>query len=822
MNKISLDSVSKILKGKLSGNKKILVSEIIIDSRSLTTSSEQLFFALTGKNNNGHLFIPNLYERGIKNFIVSEMRNSYKNLTDANFILVPDTLKALHKLGHYYRTQFKKPLITLVGSNGKTIVKEWLFQLLKNDYKIVRSPKSYNSQTGVPLSLSLLDNKYDFAFIEAGISKKGEMQKLEAIVKPDIGIFVSFGQAHQENFSDMKEKAEEKMQMMNEVKSIIYSSDYKEVTDVISTNKKYDNKNNFTWSVNNKNTNLYRKSIRKNHNSSEIITVHENKEITYQIPFVDEASVKNSMVCLSFLLSQNLLTDNILKRFASLEPVEMRIEQKQGINNCLLINDSYNSDVISLKIALDTLEYQSVYKDRTLILSDIYQSGIEDAVLYQEVAEFVKAAKITKFIGIGKSISKHKHYFTDIKSSFFYPSTLQFLNTFSKHSFRNENILLKGSRYFKFEQISDILQLKKHRTILEINTEAVVHNLNYYKSLLTKNTKITVMVKALSYGSGTYEIAKLLQHHKVDCLGVAFTDEGVKLRNAGITTDIIVMNPDEDGFTDIIDYNLEPEIYGFHILNAFAKKTETYTGKKMPVHIKMDTGMKRLGFCDYEIDELIQQLKNYPQIYVKTIFSHLAVSDEPDNDEFTKQQISKFKKISKKIISELGYPVDRHILNSSGIERFPEANFEMVRLGIGLYGFGFNQDKLMNVSTLKTQILQIKKVKKGETVGYGRKWTANKDTKIAILPLGYADGFSRALSNGVGEVLIKNIKVPIIGNVCMDMCMADIGSLNAEEGDEVIIFGDEFPASEIAKKLNTIPYEIISGISERVKRIYLG
>lgn len=818
MTKISLKLLSKILEGQLYGNEKAEVSEVIIDSRSPALSSKQIFFAIRGKNHNGHQFIEDLYNKDIKNFVISDKKTSFIAMKDANFILVSDTLKALQQLGRYYRKQYKNSVTAIIGSNGKTIVKEWLFQLLKDDYKIVRSPKSYNSQTGVPLSLLLLENKFDFAFIEAGISQPGEMQKLADIVKPENCIFVSLGEAHQKNFSSKKEKAEEKSLMAKNAKTIIFSPDYPEIAEFIP-----DNKTIFTWSENKiSSAELKLKSIKKNHQNSEIIVDYKNNEIAYQIPFIDEASIKNSIVCLSFLLAQNLFSKKISERFRNLEPVEMRIEQKQGINNCLLINDSYNSDLISLKIALDTLQYKSIYRDKTLILSDIFQSGFNDSDLYMKVAEYVKTSEISKFIGIGKSLYKFKSCFSSISKKYFYKSTEEFLKNFSKHSFRNENILLKGARDFKFEQISDILQLKKHRTILEINMEALVHNLNYYKSLLKRGTEIMVMVKALSYGSGTYEIAKLLQHHNVAYLGVAFTDEGVKLRNAGITIPIMVMNPDEEGFSDIIDYYLEPEIYGFRILDAFAKKVETYSGRKIPIHIKLDTGMKRLGFCDYEVEKLIKYLKNYPQIYVKTVFSHLAASDEEEKDDFTHYQIEKFKSLSKKLTDRLNYPVKMHILNSSGIERFPNAEFDMVRLGIGLYGFGQNQAELMNVSTLKTRILQIKNVKKGETIGYGRKWTAEKDMKIAVLPVGYADGFSRQLSNGAGEVLINNQKVLIVGNVCMDMSMADITDIYANENDEVIIFGDAYPANRIAEKLNTIPYEIITGIPERVKRVYLG
>ncbi|NPA68523.1 MAG: bifunctional UDP-N-acetylmuramoyl-tripeptide:D-alanyl-D-alanine ligase/alanine racemase [Chlorobi bacterium] len=823
MTEITLNTLSEIINGKLKGNKNILISEIIIDSRTPALSSKQLFFALKGQNRDGHKFIPDLYDRGVRGFVVSDKNIDFSDFEEAGFVFVDDTLEALHKSAAFIRSGFKNHLTAIVGSNGKTIVKEWLFQLLKDDYKIIRSPKSYNSQTGIPLSLSLLDNKYDFAFTEAGISRKGEMEKAERMIKPDTVIFVSLGEAHQENFLDKEEKAEEKLKIAKDAEQIIMSFDYTDLEKAFKKNPELSKKKIFRWSVKDKTADLYLQYAEKKQKHTKIRAVYQNKNIDFKLPFTDEASIKNSLSCLSFLLVGNLFSKKHISRFETLEPVEMRIEQKQGINNCLLINDTYNSDIISLKIALDTLNYQSAEKKKTLILSDIFQSGTSDEELYGQVAEYVKKAGITKFTGIGKSLQKHKKLFSEIKESYFFETTDEFLNSDLKYRFKNENILIKGSRTFEFERISDFLQLKKHRTVLEINTEALIHNFNYYKSLLKKGTKVTVMVKALSYGSGTYEIAKLLQYHNVDYLGVAFTDEGVKLRKSGIDTGIIVMNPDEYGFSDIIDYRLEPEIYGFGILDAFARKAEKSSRNPVPVHLKIDTGMKRLGFCDYEIDELILSLKQYPQIYVKTVFSHLAASDEPDKDNFTRKQIAKFTDIADKIISSLPYHVDRHILNSSGIERFPEAAFEMVRLGIGLYGFGSHSEgKLMNVSSLKTHILQIKKVKKGETVGYGRAYKAEKDMRIAVLPAGYADGFSRALSNGVGEVLISGQKCPIVGNVCMDMCMADITNVTAEEGDEVIIFGDDYPASKIAEKLNTIPYEIITGIPERVKRVYIG
>lgn len=822
MQNLSLHKISKITNGKLFGNKEQEVSEIMTDSRSFLSSQKAIFFALIGTRNNGHKYIKKLIENGIENFVISELSEDLKSLKNINFILVENTLVALHKLAEYHRNTFASEIISIVGSNGKTIVKEWLYQLLRKDYKIVRSPKSYNSQLGVPLSLCLLDNKFNLGIIEAGISQIGEMQNLEQIIKPNTVIFSSIGDAHQENFPDKETKINEKLKICKDADVLIYSPDYEDIH--VSVKQRCTNNTKlFTWSFNSKETDVFVKEVHKKDKFSEINIIYKSKDITYKIPFIDEASIKNSLSCMSYILQKNILSDEIIKRFSQLEAIEMRVEQKKGINNCTLVNDFYNSDIVSLKIAIDLLKNISNGKKTTIILSDIMQSGISDKELYSEVAELLKQNKIDRFIGVGDRISQYKELFSSVSKLEFYNTTEDFLKQNLRTKFNNEIILLKAARFFKFEQISDKLEQKKHRTVLEINLEALVHNLNYYKSLIPQNTKTMVMVKALSYGSGTYEIANILQHHGVDYLGVAIADEGVKLRKAGITTRIMVMNPDENSISDIVDYQLEPEIYSFKILNFFLKKIKNFSTKKLPVHIKIDTGMKRLGFCDYEIDELANILKDSNSIYAKSVFSHLVGTDEAIHDDFTNKQILKFNKVCDILSENLPYKFDKHILNSSGIERFPNAVFDMVRIGIGIYGFSpNNNDKLQNVSTLKTRISQIKKLKKGETIGYSRKWTAKQDSRIAIIPIGYADGLSRQLSNGVGEVLVNGQKAFIVGNVCMDMCMIDITNISAQDDDEVIIFGDNYTANEIAKKLNTIPYEIITGISERVKRVYLG
>ncbi|MCF6364888.1 MAG: bifunctional UDP-N-acetylmuramoyl-tripeptide:D-alanyl-D-alanine ligase/alanine racemase [Bacteroidales bacterium] len=823
MTEISLQKLAEVVSGKLIGKSEQVVSEIITDSRSFVSSEKSIFFALKSKRNDGHKYINDLYKRGMSNFVVSEYRNQFKELTNARFIIVDNTMDTLHKLAKYYRDTFNSEVLAVIGSNGKTIVKEWLYQLLHDEINIVRSPKSYNSQLGVPLSLCLLEKKYQTGIIEAGISEPDEMENLEKIIKPDTVIFTAFGEAHQENFKNLQEKAIEKLKMCKHAETVIFSPNFQIIADLIKKDKNFNNKNLFTWSLKNKAADLFVEKVAKSETNTNLTVVYKNKAIKYKIPFIDDASVKNSLSCLSYIISQNLLNDSILERFSHLEPIEMRIEQKQGINNCVLINDSYNSDINSLKIAVDLLKNLSKHMDKTIILSDINQSGMSDKDLYETVSKIIKNNNINRFIGIGEKISAHKDFFNEKINSSFYTSTKDFLKDDFIKLFQNEVILLKGSRVFKFEKISEALELKKHRTVLEINLEALTHNFNYYKSLLPPGTKTMVMVKALSYGSGTSKISELLQYHQVDYLGVAIADEGVSLRKAGITTKIMVMNPDENSISDIIDYKLEPEIYSFNILETFLNKLKDYSGIKLPIHIKVDTGMMRLGFCDFEIDALLKKLQNTKLLFVKSVFSHLAASDEPQHDEFTNTQINKFKEICNNFSAGLNYKFIKHIANTSGIERFPNAVFDMVRIGIGLYGFnGADNANLMNVSTLKTRIIQIKTVLKNETVGYGRKWIAKRNSKIAVIPIGYADGLSRKFSNETGSVLINKQKAVIIGNVCMDMCMIDITDIDAKENDEVIIFGDDYPASEIAKKLNTISYEVITRVSERVKRIYLG
>jgi len=833
----SISAIAGIVKGVLfPGNDgSFVVNELLIDSRRLSHPEKTLFVALITSRNDGHNYISELYRKGVRNFIVSEpppyspRSGGGAGVGAANFVVVPDTLAALQALAAFHRNQFNIPVIGITGSNGKTIVKEWLFQLMNADRRIVRSPKSFNSQIGVPLSVMQISNDDDLALFEAGISEPGEMQHLEPIIRPTIGIFTNIGHAHDENLSTFQQKAEEKLELFRHSQTLFYCRDYKEIHEEI-TNASYLNETNkVTWSRVDP-ADLFITEIGKDPDRSTISAIYRERQISIIIPFIDEASIENAIHCWIVMLHMEFDQEIIASRMMNLGPIAMRLELKEGINNCSLINDSYSLDINSLSIALDFLNQQKQHKRKTVILSDILQSGRDQSELYADVNQLLVNKGIGKIIGIGKEITRQGDKFTIEKT--FFRSTDDFLSRVPLSSFRDESILLKGARIFEFEKISSVLQQKVHETVLEINLDALVHNINYYKSKLNPGTRIMAMVKAFSYGSGSFEIANLLQFRNVDYLAVAYADEGVELRKSGIALPIMVMNPEEQSFGLLLKYNLEPEIYNLRTLGIVENTISINKGSaKFPVkvHIKLDTGMHRLGFEREDIDSLVLQIKASPEIHVQSVFSHLAASEDPLHDEFTRHQIDLFREMSELIGSELGYPVLRHILNSAGISRFPGDQMDMVRLGIGLYGVGFDkeeQERLRNVSTLKSTVSQVKYIKENETVGYNRAGKLSRDTVIAIVPIGYADGLNRKLSNGTGRVFIHGKPFPIIGNICMDFCMVDITGISEKavvdvrEGDEVIIFGDENPLTLLADDLGTIPYEILTSLSRRVKRVY--
>ncbi len=796
------------------------INILLTDSRNLTHAETSLFFALKGERHDGHKFIGELIGQGVRNFVVSEPPTADWKAA-ANFILVPDSLIALQQLAKAHRNRFHLPVIGITGSNGKTIVKEWLYQLLRTDYNIVRSPKSYNSQTGVPLSLWNIREEHQLAIIEAGISKPGEMKKLEEMILPSIGIFTNIGTPHDENFQDQNEKVVEKLNLFHSVKTLIYCKDYDSIRENIASHS-FENSDVafFSWSRRSK-AELQVGRINKKNDETEIQAVYKESFIQIHIPFIDDASIENAITCWCLLLALGYENEVIVERMHFLSPVAMRLEMKTGINNCSVINDSYNSDIGSLTIALDFLNQQKQHNKKTIILSDILQSGKNEEFLYGEVARLISAKGVDKLIGIGSSISRQKDQFNLSKS--FYDSTEDFLKDFSPIDFKDETILLKGARPFGFEKISKVLQQKSHETVLEIDLNALVHNLNYYRSRLKPETLIMAMVKATSYGSGSFEIANILQFHHVDYLAVAYTDEGIELRKAGISLPIMVMNPEIMSFDLMMKYKLEPEIYNFRLLAQLQDVLKKHQGEPFKVHIKLDTGMHRLGFEEKDMNELSIRLNNNKNIKVQSFFSHLAASDESEHDGFTQMQIRRFQTMSEELQKQLTYPVMRHLLNSSGILRFSEAQFEMVRLGIGLYGIASTSNEqlhLKQVATLKTTISQIKSVRANETVGYSRKGKLKRDTLIATVAIGYADGLNRRLGNGAGKLLVNGRAVPIVGNVCMDMCMLDVTDVPAREGDEVIVFGKQLPVTEMAQVLGTIPYEVLVNVSQRVKRIY--
>lgn len=804
------------------------VEHILLDSRRLLFPATSVFFALNGPRRTGHSFITELYQKGVRCFVVDEnfTETKAKKFSKAVFLQVPDVLLALQQLAAHHRQQFSIPVIGITGSNGKTIVKEWLYQLLQPGENIVRSPKSFNSQVGVPLSVWQMNKEHSLGIFEAGISQPGEMQQLAKIIEPTIGVITSIGEAHSEGFLNIRQKINEKLRLFVKSEALIYCADNPDLNEAVNTFKNNvrsgDEFKLFSWSKKESAT-LQVRAVEKNEKQTTISARYQDADMGFSIPFTDEASVENAITCCCVMLQLGIDPGVITVRMPQLRHVEMRLELKQGINNCSVINDSYNSDINSLVIALDFLQQQQQHARRTLILSDIMQSGKSSGELYADVAAILEQKNINRFIGIGPELNRQRNAFKNIEHTAFYTSTADFIHQFHGQHFYDETVLLKGARFFEFELISHLLEQKIHQTVLEINLNAVTHNLKTYQQLLNPDVKLMAMVKAFSYGSGSFEIANLLQFHKVDYLAVAYADEGVELRKAGISLPIMVMNAEEVTFDVMMQYNLEPELFSFGILEAFEEYIKQCGVHNYPVHIKLDTGMRRLGFEEAGIKPLCERLKTTTLFKVQSVFSHLAASDNEVHDAFTGAQAKQFLKACKEIRKATGYEFLRHIANTSAIHRHKELQLDMVRLGIGLYGVDSNesiQQKLKNVTTLKSTVSQIKKVMAGESVGYSRKGIAAKDSTIATVRIGYADGYPRLMSNGVGRMWVNRKIVPVIGNVCMDMTMLDITGVPVQEGDEVIVFGQQLPVADVAARAQTIPYEILTGISQRVKRVY--
>jgi alanine racemase len=797
----------------------------LIDSRQLRNTAQSIFFALKGLLHNGHQYIDELYQKGVRNFVVCEQIDQIK-YQDATFIICSNPLAVLQSWAAQHRAKFRFPVLAITGSNGKTIIKEWLYQLLHKDYFIVKSPKSFNSQIGVPLSVLQMQSLHEFAIFEAGISQPNEMGKLEQIIKPDIGIFTNIGPAHDEGFRSREEKILEKLILFKDVSLLIYCSDYELVHQ--SVQKVFKGKK-LAWSFGDS-ADIKVSILEKSSSSTKLKIIFSGEVLKISLPFVNAAALENALHCCMLMLDMNFGVSEIQNRMKELkQSVSMRLEWKAGLNKCMIIDDTYNNDLSGLRIALEFMDQkheQSGPSSKTLILSDIPESGIKSDILYKTVADWLKDYCIDKFIAVGPDLMKATHRFNFLPKAQFYPDTNALLDDIDdKLSFNKETILIKGARSFEFERIVRKLRKRTHNTVLELDLNALLHNFNIYRSRLNPETKIMVMVKAFAYGSSSYEIAKLLQYHQVDYLGVAYTDEGIELRKKGIKVPIMIMNAAVETFEELLKYDLQPTVYSFEYLNAIGEKMRMLgTRKKLKVHIELDSGMHRLGFAPEDLDKVSETLNAYSDV-VETValFSHLAAADEPENDAFTAEQINIFKLFSDGLEQNIGKKLIKHILNSSGISRFNDSQLDMVRLGIGLHGIdpiGFLSDQLMPVATLRTVISQIRKVDRGTAIGYGRHSVQNRNSNIATLAIGYADGLIRAAGNGAATVLINGKICPLVGNICMDMCFADVTEMDVKEGDEVIVFGPEHPIELLAKSLNTIPYEILTHISGRVPRIF--
>ena len=815
----TLERIASLVGAHLWGDEAVEVRWLLTDSRSLCFPEDTLFFALESRRNDGHRYIPELYRRGVRSFVVSRLPEDMTSCPDANFLQVVSPLKALQRLAERHREAFGIPVVGITGSNGKTVVKEWLYQLLSPERRVTRSPRSYNSQIGVPLSVWNLNEKSEVGLFEAGISEPGEMEALQSVIQPTIGVFTCLGDAHQENFISYEQKCLEKLRLFKDAKVLVYDMDDARIAGCV--NRSAFKGEYFAWSRQRRDVPLYIASVEKREAETVVSYIYKGKESSYSIPFIDEASLVNSVSCLAVCLHLGMSPETIAARMAVLEPVAMRLEVKEGRSGCTLINDSYNSDYNSLDIALDFMNRRPdcAGRKRTLILSDIEQAGGAPEDLYGRVGRLVAMRGVEKFIGVGPCLSAVRGLFG--MEACFYRSTDELLGSGVLDTLHDEVILIKGARSFRFDVLTEHLALKVHETTLEVNLNAVVDNLNYYRSFMKPETKMVCMVKASAYGAGAVEIAKTLQDHQVDYLAVAVADEGVDLRKAGITANIMIMNPEMSSFPTLFEYDLEPEVYSFRLLDAMIKETERRGITSYPIHIKIDTGMHRLGFQPEDVPEVCRRLKEQSGVVARSVFSHLVGSDSYIFDDFTKKQLDTFTRVAAELEAGLEYKVIKHILNSAGIERFTDYQMDMVRLGIGLYGVSASGQKgLRNISTLKTTILQIQNVPAGDSIGYSRMSYVKRDSRIAIIPIGYADGLDRHFSNGGGEVVINGHRCPIIGNICMDACMIDVTDTDAHEGDSVIIFGEELPVSELSDKLKTIPYEILTSISPRVKRVY--
>ena len=817
----SIENIAALTGAHRYGTQSAEIDRLLTDSRSLAFAETTLFFALRTKVGDGHRYIADLYRRGVRNFVVGTVPADWQTAyADANFLKVVSPLKALQRLAERHREEFDLPVVGVTGSNGKTVVKEWLYQLLSPSMHVTRSPRSYNSQVGVPLSVWLLDEHSQVGVFEAGISQPGEMQALRAIVQPTIGVMTNIGPAHQENFATLEEKCHEKLELMRDAELLVCCADDEVTRSCLEAAPPKGRL--LAWSMKDASAPLFVEEVVKEGEGARIRYTYQRQQAEMHIPFSDDASVRNCIHCLAVCLALKLEPADIARRMERLEPVAMRLEVVQGVRGCTVINDAYNSDVASLDIALDFMNRRPELGERpkALILSDMLQTGLEPDVLYGKVAQMLERRGIDRLIGVGEEITAAQACFGMAKT--FFATTDELMQSGLLEELHDVMVLVKGSRRFGFERVTSALSLRVHETTLDVNLQAIAENLNFYRSFMKPDTKITCMVKASAYGAGAIEIARTLQDRGVDYLAVAVADEGAELRRAGITTGIMVMNPELTAFGTLFEYDLEPEVYSFKLLDALVRAAEKQGIQGLPVHIKLDTGMHRLGFDPLrDVPVLIDRLKHQTALVPRSVFSHFVGSDSPDFDAFSAQQFKLFDEASRTLQAAFSHKILRHICNSAGIERFPERHLDMVRLGLGLYGIDpIDNRRLHNVTSLRSTILQIREVPQGDSIGYSRRTVTTRDSRIAAVPIGYADGLNRHLGNRKGYCLVNGQQAPYVGNICMDVCMVDVTGIDCKEGDTVEIFGDNLPVTVLSDLLDTIPYEVLTSVSNRVKRVY--
>lgn len=792
-----------------------VIEHLVIDSRKPLPEEGALFIALKGDRHDGHRYLPELVDRGLQCALVSDGTSAVP-LT----LRVPDTLDALQRLAGWHRAHHQLPVVGITGSNGKTVVKEWLYQLLRADEHIVRSPGSWNSQVGVPLSVWEIRPEHTLGIFEAGISQPGEMARLKAVVRPTIGVFTNIGPAHGANFGSDLEKALEKARLFKDAEALVYCADHGVIAEAIDQTQLDQRVALRAWS---RERAAWLHVVREETvpHGKRITCINDSTEFTFEIPFADHASLENALHCVTLLLHLGMDTRRIAERMPLLQPVAMRLEVLEGRNGITLINDAYSNDLASLTVALEHLDVVGRGRPRAVVISDIVGSGEDRDALYQRMAALLRRAGADRVLTVGTELAARTDLFEGRATH--YTDAQDLIRRCDPAELAGHAVLIKGARGFTLEQVVHRWQRQVHGTVLEIDLEAIRHNLNHYRAQLSGGTKVMAMVKAFGYGSGALELARLFAHEQVHYLGVAYADEGIELRQQGIQLPILVMNPEPVPFEVLDRYRLEAEVYDERSLLDAADHARLFPAMP-PVHLKLDTGMHRLGFMPAELPRLLHLLREHPHLRVASVLSHLAASEDPAHDAFTRQQIAQFTAMADAIDATLGYRPFRHMANSAAVRRFPEARFDLVRLGIGLHGIGSDSAEtaqLLPTASLRTPIAQLRQVPVGDSVSYGRRWVAQRPSIIATVPLGYADGLSRRLGNGVGRLWVHGSAAPIVGSVCMDMCMLDVTDIPCQIGDMAYLFNTEHPVTEVARDLGTIPYEVLTGIAQRVKRVHL-